>query len=82
MYHCTTYEPLRMIVFVEVLLRSHHYKFNTLFTNSYLSQLVCTKKTIRFNKLRLLGPEFAEKIVSKKFFLTSSVLSARGDRSF
>ena len=81
MYHCKTYEPLRMIAFVEVLLWSHHYKFNTLFANSYLSQLVCTKKTIRFNK-DYWDQNFAEKIMSKKFFLTSSVLSARGDRSF
>ena len=55
-----------MIAFVDVLLRSHHCKVNTLFANSYLSQLVWTQKK---------GFD-SEKIVSKEIFLTPSVLSA------
>ena len=62
-----------MIAFVDVLLWSHQCKVNTLFANSYLSSYEQKK---RFVSIKITGPEFAEKIVSKEIFLTPSVLSA------
>ena len=59
-----------------------HRKFNTVFDNFYLSQLLCTKETIRLNE-DYWGQNLWEKEwVSKNFFLTTSVLSARRDMIF
>ena len=45
-----------------------HRKFNTVFDNSYLSQLLCTKETIRLNE-DYWGQNLEKERVSKNFLL-------------
>ena len=45
-----------------------HRKFNTVFDNSYLSQLLCTKETIRLNE-DYWGQNLEKERVSKNFSL-------------
>ena len=67
---------------IVILVGLTYREFNTVFYNSYLCQLLSTKKTIHLNEdywgQNLRGKE----TVSKKIFLTSPVLSARRDLSF
>ena len=59
-----------------------HRKFNTVFDNFYLSQLLCIKDTIRLNEDYWGQNLWGKERVSKNFFLTRSVLSARRDMIF